>query len=594
MKKFSELLLVLILIVLASSLLVSVFGNIAYPLLWNDEAETVMFAERIINYGYPKVHDGKNVLNLLDHPQPSLGVKKEIDAIITSGWGQYYAAVPGVLAANLVGNLYFKTVLVRIPFVIYGLVGLIFLFLAITPLLYSKPKTLLWCLNIFLLFELFSVIFTLHVREVRSYSLILMLVGILLFVYLRYHIFNLLSYRYYFFWMLFLLWLIFMTFYPLYFILVAVFSLHLVREIVKIKEKMFKNQEMVELKKRLNSRVSWMLVKEIIKVLEIKVAEIFNKKIFLKPDIKKYFYLVAPVWLSLILVIPCAIFLETFMAAKAVSGVYGTGFQFCLGNLKNLFFIFGHYELLYLLIFLRLVALFLSWYKNNNPEEQNNYLFLKVNNFFSLLVVVYFLIFASSPLTFTRYSLFVQPILTLIIILDLKVIYSSFLWERKFKQNRFLIIISVLLLLFFSYHCFSVKSFIRGHFYELSHQYQGPLDFAIPFIQSQFSDTENIVIATNYEEHAYMYYLGSKVIVGFVGNNLEEDKKIQPDVIIFRKEQGRYREVFDNFLQKAKYTAYYLPVYDYRFNNIPEPSWHLYQTILPEKDKMKLTVFIKE
>ncbi len=46
----------------------SLFKNIAHPLLWNDESETAMFARRILEYGYPKVHDGKNILYLMALP----------------------------------------------------------------------------------------------------------------------------------------------------------------------------------------------------------------------------------------------------------------------------------------------------------------------------------------------------------------------------------------------------------------------------------------------------------------------------------------------------------------------------------------------
>jgi hypothetical protein len=39
-----------------------VLKHLSYPLLWNDEAETAMYAERILEFGYPKVHDGRNVV----------------------------------------------------------------------------------------------------------------------------------------------------------------------------------------------------------------------------------------------------------------------------------------------------------------------------------------------------------------------------------------------------------------------------------------------------------------------------------------------------------------------------------------------------
>ncbi|MFI5265719.1 MAG: hypothetical protein ACHQT7_03170, partial [Candidatus Levyibacteriota bacterium] len=38
---------------------VGLFKNISYPLLWNDESYGAMNALRVLEYGYPKVHDEK-------------------------------------------------------------------------------------------------------------------------------------------------------------------------------------------------------------------------------------------------------------------------------------------------------------------------------------------------------------------------------------------------------------------------------------------------------------------------------------------------------------------------------------------------------
>jgi hypothetical protein len=50
--------------------MVSLFKNISYPLFWADESMAVMGGVRVLEYGYPKVHDGKNVFDspLLDWP----------------------------------------------------------------------------------------------------------------------------------------------------------------------------------------------------------------------------------------------------------------------------------------------------------------------------------------------------------------------------------------------------------------------------------------------------------------------------------------------------------------------------------------------
>ena len=41
---------------------IALFRHLSYPLLWADEAETALFAERVLEHGYPKVHGPRNVV----------------------------------------------------------------------------------------------------------------------------------------------------------------------------------------------------------------------------------------------------------------------------------------------------------------------------------------------------------------------------------------------------------------------------------------------------------------------------------------------------------------------------------------------------
>jgi hypothetical protein len=68
-----------------------------------------------------------------------------------------------------------------------------------------------------------------------------------------------------------------------------------------------------------------------------------------------------------------------------------------------------------------------------------------------------------------------------------------------------------------------------------------------------------------------MYYLDSKVIVGYVGNNLEEDMQMVPDIVIFRKGwRNLDPKIFIDFLVRRRYERISFPVVDYKVNNIPE------------------------
>ena len=50
-----------------------------------------------------------------------------------------------------------------------------------------------------------------------------------------------------------------------------------------------------------------------------------------------------------------------------------------------------------------------------------------------------------------------------------------------------------------------------------------------------------------------MYYLNATVTVGYVGNNLEQDSLIIPDVIVYRKAWGNFGTLFSIFLALGRY-----------------------------------------
>jgi hypothetical protein len=93
---------------------VSLFKNISYPLLWADESMTVIHGKMVLEYRYPKVHDGKNVVYDLRHPNPKLGIDQKTDAYIGgANWGMYYVAA--VAVTGQAGNDFLlKTAILRI------------------------------------------------------------------------------------------------------------------------------------------------------------------------------------------------------------------------------------------------------------------------------------------------------------------------------------------------------------------------------------------------------------------------------------------------------------------------------------------------
>jgi len=150
-------------------LLISVFKNISFPLFWADESMTAIGTERVLEYGYPKVHDGKNVFYDLRHSNPTLGIDEKDDAYVGgAGWAQYYFGVIGYKLADQAENIFTKTGLFRATFAIAGLLGLFFLGIFISRIFADRFSRYAF-LTLFLFLELLSVSLALLIREVRYY-----------------------------------------------------------------------------------------------------------------------------------------------------------------------------------------------------------------------------------------------------------------------------------------------------------------------------------------------------------------------------------------------------------------------------------------
>ena len=155
---------------------------------------------------------------------------------------------------------------------------------------------------------------------------------------------------------------------------------------------------------------------------------------------------------------------------------------------------------------------------------------------------------------------------------------------------------SLVLLTIFAVNAVNKIPYIKGHLFEITHQYKGVLDYTIPFIQQNFKNPEDLIIATNYEEFAYMYYLGSKVTIGHVYNNLEDDLKYTPDIVSYRASWGDDPHVFQTIMQNATYKTITFPVYDYWVNNIPELDFtikHLFRTKYASNDPEMARLYVR-
>jgi hypothetical protein len=139
---------------------------------------------------------------------------------------------------------------------------------------------------------------------------------------------------------------------------------------------------------------------------------------------------------------------------------------------------------------------------------------------------------------------------------------------------------------------------VRGRVLEIARPYRGPLDFAITRLAAAVPQPAQLVIATNYANHPFMYYLGSHVIVGTNLNNIVRERSLDPDVVIPRRRWPRGQPELRAFLARGEYDREALPVRDVHFNNIPAlsrspstPDVHRFRTPTPETDAARLEIF---
>lgn len=559
--------------------LISLFKNISYPLLWADEGMTVMHGERVLQYGYPKVHDGKNVVYDLRHSNPELGIDEKTDAYIGGpNWAMYYVAALGVKFAKMSDDIFIKTAILRIPFAILGLMGLmIFAFHGAQFFGSQSSKRVFFVL--FAFFELISVPLVLHLREARYYPLTVFVTALVIFVYTRHKILKKTSYLRYAVLLTFSLFLMFVTFSPIYFIFLVAIFLH---------------ESMAFLKELFSKYIG--------KSSRIALGTPFS----LSKPFKCYLRDTLPLIFSLIAVFPLILFFNPFYIAEEMAKfkILSLGISQWDLYLANLFIIskyFTSFDFICLAIFLKFCLLLSFRRFGVNHVSSSDVCKLTFSNFLTILFIVYFFAIGRVPnALFTRYFIPLQPVLALMIILDVSLVYSFISLRPSPGHNYYKVILVIVFASFIFANISKNMEYIKGHVYELFQQYKGPLDYLIPFIKETYRDTDKIVIATNYEETSFMFYLGSRVIIGFTGNNLEQDTRMVPDIVIFRKGWRTFLDpgIFAAFLGRHHYQRVSFPVLDYNVNNIPElnlwpPYQHQFQTFNTEDENKKVDIFLK-
>jgi hypothetical protein len=519
-----------------------IFFNLGSPRLWNDEAETAVYAQRILKYGIPKIHDGKNTIFPLS-PWIHDGNIESLDAYVGSMWGQYYWAALGALIAETQKEDSGKTFWIRFPFAVIGFLGILFFVFALQECFSSKKLTHP-AVPLFLFLIAFNTHLILHLREARYYSLIVFGFGLLLWFFLKMG--EAQKSRYYT-WFPCLIALLFNCFYPLAFLCLGYFFLW---DCISY----FKKKEKGSLAFYLSYGISGLM------------CAFFS-----------YFYRIS----------------DTSASVKKIMtpNEYSVNFN----QILDLFF-----QVDYLLPFLILSALYGIWrFKTKMPFSLSIKSFLFLTGFF----IFYVGIASFSTVFFPRYVLVLHPCLSFAYAI---LIFEWGCCLRSSVSNKKVLLAMVFAsILIFACHYKNILNtkFLLHSFQE---KYQGPVDVTIDFIRKHWKNPETLIIATNIEEPCFIFYLKAKIIVGLTKTNLKEDMKLIPDLIIFRKHHNydfgipgtlSHSEIFNHYLNKASYQSTRFPIVDLQFNNFPAlagQTTHLFSTALTKNPDEMLTLLIRD
>jgi hypothetical protein len=548
---------------------VCLFKNISYPLMWADESMTAVGAERVLAYGYPKVHDGRNIFYDLRHTDLTLGIDKNTDAYIGgAGWGHYYFAAPFALLARLTSDIYLKTAILRVPFALAGFAGLLLLLWTGTRSLATRQSRLALAV-LFVVLELPCVTLMLHMREVRYYSLQLLLTSVALSLFAAWHFRSSISYRTYAVSLFCLVPLLFLTFSPASVAICITLFLYLAGE--------------------------WVLSS---------VREGRTNRSARLPDMRSLFRALSPLFASLVLVAPMVWFFRTLYMSRKLEEFYNYSFT---TYLEHLGVVWGYFERYEIIIFAIAAKLILAPFWRKVRSDAGLHPALKLSLLLSIYFVAQTLLIGKIPNElFSRYFITLQPVLVLSFALDLSILARLALGTNGRLRLAGTAVVALLAIgstaWVFSYN----RHLIKGHFYEISHRYQGVLDFVIPYIQKRFEHPDQLVIAANYEETSYIYYLDCRVIFGFLELNLKQDLLTRPDCMIFRSFWYRFtdKSIYDFNLRRDAYEMVNFPVFDYGFNNFPEtvhwtPRWgwerimHSFKTDLVDDPIKQATLFVR-
>ena len=310
---------------------------------------------------------------------------------------------------------------------------------------------------------------------------------------------------------------------------------------------------------------------------------------------------ISPLLLAAIFISPELIFFETFRNAGLADLYYHKSLEKFAYHCQDIFAILFRFELLPAMLVIKGIRISFGYAIRKNKAVLNEQTRrLKAMSVFMLLFFsVFALLTARMPFLFTRDFIVLHPILILILLTDVLIILEYAALVPLIKNVSFRLPVLVIILFVCMSNVAINDNHILDYIYQVSHPYRGPLDYYIPAIKERFPHPKNIVLATNYEEMSYEYYLGCKVILGYQNHFQSFDDSLRqysPDVIIIRPGWSQDSEPYRYYLQHATYQKISFPIRDWQVNNVPDLYFflkHQFKTNTTDVESEMACMYIK-
>jgi hypothetical protein len=524
----------------------SLFAGLGAPLLWEDEAETAMHGRSVLEYSVPRVHVGRNVVYGASLPL-DLGRLDGLDAYLGSPWGQYFFAAPAVAWSDRASDLATRTWRLRVPFVVAGWLGVLLLGVAGARLWPAGAGSRAWFWLGFGACLVVSISLQLHLREVRYYPLVVFALGVIAQLELRHHLHgDLPSLRR----ALLLapaLFVLFNLFYPAFSAVTATACGALLL-VTWCSHARWPARAASVLRAVSPYALAW--------AAALPLVALFG----LPAQTRSFF--------------------ETF-------GREGAAFAHQLASAAHYLFRY-EFGLPAALGAAALVAA--RWQLGPTAREVRPA--IAVTGLVLALTAIWVLLIARTPLFFSRYLVALSPLLSAICVLEAGCLVAL----RRTAAARVASAGLAALAIAAIGSAVARAPELRGRIAELREPYRGPLDHVIPYLEAHYPSPADLVIATNYEEFTFMFYLRATTTFGYYAPERGRDLAFVPDVIVPRPWPVNKRAL-QYLASQGTYVAHGFPVANTRVNNLPDLSprnqsglVHRFRSPEPERDGETLVI----